>query len=314
MLELDQIVRHQIDLERFKVGVSRKYIANLNSLSSDVFKVLNYLDSSSPRYRSEVKSALVKIDSLINKTFTNIGRNFLLEIKQWLKLELNYISKGEGFQELTEEESNKIIPIILSSLILGKSFSLSLSNIKNSLKTQIRATVMASLVDNNTVSQISSKVRGTKSNNYRDGVFNKFTNYLNSLLGTAIQTYAMSSRGFILDKFLNGKFKYRWISVMDSRTSTICRARSNKVYTWGEGPLPPAHNLCRSSIIKHDSNVVPTPSYSEWLRKQPRDVVEDILGKGKAKIFLDNPDLKLDKFVNEKGRELTLKQLRERLN
>ena len=34
---------------------------------------------------------------------------------------------------------------------------------------------------------------------------------------------------------------YRWISVLDARTSTICQARSGQVYDTGKGPLPPAH-------------------------------------------------------------------------
>lgn len=38
--------------------------------------------------------------------------------------------------------------------------------------------------------------------------------------------------------------KYEWVSTLDSRTSTICRARDGQKYDIGKGPLPPAHPNC----------------------------------------------------------------------
>lgn len=49
-------------------------------------------------------------------------------------------------------------------------------------------------------------------------------------------------------------------------------------------------------------------SYNDWLKTQPREFVEETLGKAKAKLYLDG-NLTLDKFVNREGRELTLEQL-----
>jgi len=51
-------------------------------------------------------------------------------------------------------------------------------------------------------------------------------------------------------------------------------------------------------------------TYQEWLRKQPRDVVDEVLGKTKAKLFNDGR-LTLDKFVDYKGDVYTLDELRK---
>jgi SPP1 gp7 family putative phage head morphogenesis protein len=68
---------------------------------------------------------------------------------------------------------------------------------------------------------------------------------------------------------------------------------------------------------KKDANIF-TPGqvdasegYEAWLRNQPRWFVEDSLGVGKAKLFLDNK-LSLTKFSDMTAQPLTLAQIRER--
>jgi hypothetical protein len=96
--------------------------------------------------------------------------------------------------------------------------------------------------------------------------------------------------------------------------STICRARSNRVYKIDQGPLPPAHFGCRSTITPLLKNL-PNPeftSYSEWLERQPHTLQDDILGPTRAKLFRDG-GLPLDKFVNDRnGHVYTLEELARR--
>ncbi len=49
-------------------------------------------------------------------------------------------------------------------------------------------------------------------------------------------------------------------------------------------------------------------TYQQWLKRQPAAIQDDILGKSKGALFRRG-NLKLDKFVNRNGDELTLKQL-----
>lgn len=49
-------------------------------------------------------------------------------------------------------------------------------------------------------------------------------------------------------------------------------------------------------------------NYSEWLPTQPRSFIEDVLGKTKARLFLDGK-LSLKRFVDESGEEYTLEEL-----
>jgi hypothetical protein len=51
--------------------------------------------------------------------------------------------------------------------------------------------------------------------------------------------------------------------------------------------------------------------YGEWLKSQPVGKVEEILGKGKASLFLGGT-VKLSDLVRADTREVTLKELREK--
>lgn len=52
-------------------------------------------------------------------------------------------------------------------------------------------------------------------------------------------------------------------------------------------------------------------TYQEWLSRQPPEIQDDILGPTRGKLFREG-GLKLDRFVNREGDELTLDELRER--
>ena len=49
-------------------------------------------------------------------------------------------------------------------------------------------------------------------------------------------------------------------------------------------------------------------TYDEWLRRQPTEFQDEVLGLKKAKVFREG--LHLDRFIDQTGRELTLKQLK----
>lgn len=138
-----------------------------------------------------------------------------------------------------------------------------------------------------------------------------------------------------------------YIATLDGRTTIECAANDGKVFAFGAGPRPPLHFGCRSrripvtkswrelgfkidddkplssrrfiadkrrfkDIPKEDRDKLvgrtTARSYNEWLRTQPKKFVEDVLGKTKAKLYLDG-ELPLDKFVDRRNNPLTLADL-----
>lgn len=126
---------------------------------------------------------------------------------------------------------------------------------------------------------------------------------------------------------------YKWVATLDDRTTQQCMALDGQVFDLNDGPLPPLHVNCRSTTVpvvkkfegEKDIEFKRTArdpetgevekvsgkiDYEDWLRGQPPEVQDDILGTGKAEVFRRG-DLPLGKFVDENFKPLTLEQLEE---
>lgn len=306
MLTLDQTINHQIQLERYKNSVSKDLAIRIQELAKKTNSILASIDDT----KASIRKALVEVNKLIDDTFDSIELDILEELKDWLLAEITWVAKNEEVN-ITEEDRNAFIAVILASLVRGNTLGQWLRGIRNNVKIQVRTNVLNGVNDKLNLMQILRTIRGSSSRRFKDGIWSKISNHLDSISNTAIQAYSNQAKMEIWQE-ASAK-KYIWLSVLDSRTSHICRGRSNKIYVVGDGPTPPAHPRCRSSIMLYTKGMDIPQSYSEWLRKQPREDVEDILGKGKANLFLSNK-ITLDKFTKPSGRELTLKELKAKLN
>lgn len=132
---------------------------------------------------------------------------------------------------------------------------------------------------------------------------------------------------------------YRWVSILDSATSQICRSLDGQVFRFGQGPVPPAHPNCRSNIVAEllgrwlkrdargrfakDDRTRPSPdgevsvrvTYYEWLKTQPAEFQDDVLGVTRAKLFRDG-GLSAEAFarlnLDRNFEPMTLDEMRER--
>ena len=87
--------------------------------------------------------------------------------------------------------------------------------------------------------------------------------------------------------------QYRWVSVMDSRTTVICKERNGNVYTFGFGPIPPAHIRCRSHIMPTIGGTVKPENMAQWLSRQPASIRKELEAYAKGK------PLEVSKFADK---------------
>lgn len=169
--------------------------------------------------------------------------------------------------------------------------------------------------NNASVKDALSSITGTAANNYRDGLFRKLINEFNTLSNTLLQ-FVVNRVDYHFGKLF---FKeYEWVSVLDSRTTDICRGRDGQIYTYGEGPVPPAHYNCRSRIVavhavnanvKPRGELAPIPrdeTITQWLARQPRDVRQDIV--------VGNRGGSIDTPAHKRAKPLTVAEYRNKVN
>lgn len=168
--------------------------------------------------------------------------------------------------------------------------------------------------------EVVRSLRGTKATGYTDGlVSGANVNQLRAMVRTAATHASATARTETFQQL--GVQKWRFVAVLDSRTSIQCAANDGQVYPMGEGPLPPLHPNCRSNVVPYTGEPVgerasvdgPVPAeqtFPQWLEDQPREVQDEVLGKSRAEAWR-NGDLSFKDMVGKDMLPLTVQELRD---
>lgn len=220
-----------------------------------------------------------------------------------------------------------------------------MANLEQSRAALVRNAVRLGFVEGRTVPEIVRSIRGSRTLNYADGLLAKPRRELEAVVRTAISHTAQTARQLTYDANADIVKALKWVSTLDSRTSPMCRVRDGLDYTatvphrpighkvpWGDGPGR-LHFNCRSvsvPVLKSwrelgldvddvppatrasmDGQVPADTTYGQWLARQSAARQDEILGPERAKL-LRAGDVTFDKFYDDRGRWLTLDQLRRR--
>lgn len=189
--------------------------------------------------------------------------------------------------------------------------------------------------------QISQEIRGTfnrKTKMYEGGILQgRVKAQADALVRTGTNHFSNQARDVMYkanDDILGKRILF---ATKDSRTSPICIKRHLKEWDITDNTYPrlPFHFNERSVYTvtikgeegvegdspsvggkinadgKLTSEVKIIPADTTWdsfLRRQPKEFIEDVLGKKKAKLFIDG-GMDIDRFTTLTGRPLTLEQL-----
>jgi len=333
---LDRLTGHQIGLQRLSTATLRKGLAQLKR--SDARIVARLLDENmSALSRTRLEKLLGDIRRIINGAYTDAMGTLRVELEALAAYETQY--QLDLFRrvlpvkfETVTPAAAQVVAAVNSRPFQGKLLREVYQELPAAVFRQVRDTIRGGFIEGRTTDQIVRDLRGTAAQGYKDGILAKTKRDVEAVVRTAVNHTANSARQATYaanDDLVKG---VQWVSTLDQRTSAVCRANDGKVFPVDKGPRPPAHFNCRSSttpILKSwrelgfDADELPPGTrasmngqvpadqdYDTWLRKQPKDVQDDVLGKTKGDLF--RAGLKMDRFVDRKGAELTLDQLRQR--
>jgi SPP1 gp7 family putative phage head morphogenesis protein len=320
---IDAAVGHQIDVQFYANGVVRQEVGQLND---DDEKLLALLLAALLALPAE-QATPARIDAILTPILQANGETYR-GLEQSLNLALQGATEAESaYQEQTLSEVNpdaQQTPIdagmtflqMLAVPMLGATIAETMKSLSASRAAAIRKTVQAGYVSGLSVEAI---VRSVKTDVLPVSLRN-----LESVVRTAIAhavDYA-SSAFYALNADLVGSVI--WLSVLDGRTTPQCIARSGKRYTaddahrpighsvpWGAGPGR-LHWGCRSTFAPLVRGEVPKDTtYDQWLKRQDAQTQDEVLGPTRGRQYRKD-NLSIDAFTNNKGKWLTLDQLRNR--
>lgn len=201
------------------------------------------------------------------------------------------------------------------------------------------------LVFSETPTQIGRRIFGTRAMGGTDGAREITRRGAQTLAQTATSAVSNAARQEVYKKNRRVVPREQYIATLDSRTTPICQSLDGNIYPTGEGPIPPVHFNCRSirvplvngrklgtrpavaateqqlrglrgqarsrAIDRLVGRVPADVAYPEFLRRQTVAFQNEVLGPTRGRLFRSG-EITIDRFVDNSGRQLTLRQLYDR--
>lgn len=215
-------------------------------------------------------------------------------------------------------------------------------------RSRLTAAIRQGFVEGETLDQLTRRVRGRaivparwtgtgknrvlRPGRYEDGVIPTTTRGAEMLVRTTVSHIANVARSETYAENADVVKGLQWVATLDPSTCPSCGSIDGKV--WGldeKHPTPPAHPNCRcvlTPILRSwkelgidkaeipettrasmDGQVPAVLKFGAWLKTRSPEVQDDILGKGKGRLF--RAGVALGKIAPD-GRELSLKELEAR--
>lgn len=149
-----------------------------------------------------------------------------------------------------------------------------------------------------------------------------------ALVRTAINQISVSAQLETYKQYDDVTDEYIYTATLDSRTTPICASLDGNQYKYGEGPVPPQHWNCRSTVVpvvkwdelglkepkegeraSADGPVKASTDYEGWIKKQPKSVQDEFFGSPKRADLFRSGEKTLGQLVASDGQFATLEQL-----
>lgn len=340
VLLLDELIQHQVYVERFKKGQLGQLRELLQKLMDDVSAQLGQrgTDLSGSRRSKQLERLLADIGQLSDTTAESMNDLVRGQLKDLATYESGLLVSAVRAVLPTTVSFTTVAPDLLWAAVTdrpfeGRQLEQWFKDYSVNQKARITEAVRMSVIEGETIDQTIRRIRGTKALNHQDGIVQGITRRgAESLARTAVNHTVTTARGKTIADNQNVVKGEAWRSTLDGSTSEICIARDGKVYQVGVGPRPPAHPNCRSTIVpvlkswkelginlkeapegtrsSLNGQVPASETYQTWLKRQPVAFQDEVLGTTKGQLYRSG-GLSVDKFVDEQsGRGYTIDQLR----
>ena len=349
---LDELIGHEVDLDRLSNSQVVALIKILNSSDPDLRAALIVAldDLGANASVAQIDAALAPVLRINQATFVILQQALTASAEGVASYEIAYQASAlrSIVPKLVQEkfpivvaEFSQVRAIAMARPFQGRLLSEWMAGIEADRAAFIRDAVRVGVVEGRTTPEIVRQIMGTKAQKYADGILQKPRREVEAVVRSAVSITAEAASDKAFEANSDIISHVEWLSTLDTRTSTTCRIRDRLPYTlgtyqpighkvpWLAGPGR-IHFCCRSTklpILKSalslgisdaatratmDGQVPQQTTYAQWLARQPAARQDEILGPGRGRLMRQDK-LKLQDFYNDKGKFLTLDELRERL-
>lgn len=335
----DAILRHQIFTQRYGKKVGDEYARAILRFRNKALDILHSADTD-PLSRDRWMAIALDMAQRYQTIIKESNDKLLQEAVDFGVYEAEYthkvIDKNISVSFTLPSEQQIYAAVQMSQMQVAKGSFVNVSEMLGGFSVNATNGILRAVSDGFALGQTVDDVAAGISNAIFSNAtkeFERHSGYAKTLARTLINNTATIARGEVIKENSDIIDGYQWVATLDKRTTIICGSLDGQIFEWNDkNPKPPAHYNCRSTIIpvineefdlgrdiqtqrpaKSASGIEQVNSgtnYETWLKRQPKRFQVEILGKDKADIFRRG-NVSLDKFIDERGRPLTLEQLRK---
>lgn len=333
--EIDAVTRHQIYVGRYSTNVANRLIALLNRADKHLLAQIAVVLQNAPESfkAAYLDNLLRSVNNLLKSLYEEVGNELQASLRQFAKNEAHFnmallnnaAGRANVVGSLASVSPNTVYAAAMARPFQGVLLKEALKGIESGVAKRIRDEIRMGIVEGRTNDQMVRAIYGTRANGYADGLLNWSRRGVDSLVRTAVNHTSNVARQVSYEANSDLLRGWMFVATLDGRTTLTCAALSGKIFPIGQGPMPPRHWGCRSTSIpmfkgqekllgqraSKDGPVDANLDFSDWLRNQPHEVQDDILGPTRAELFRAKK-IQIDRFTDARGNVLTLEQLKKK--
>lgn len=316
--------RHSVYLERLKSGYAKNFDPFLQAMAAQIKSMLNAKELTSYTTK-QLEKELAKLEKAIDDSYKEYQAVLMANVDELAQYEAGFEVRTLGKVSTASIMTPTAVAISTAVLfeplqaegLKGRLLESFYAEWTGKTKAQVSGIIRLGYSQGSSIAEITRQLVGTKQFKYNDGLLGGKKRTTDIMVRTALQHASTISRDRVWQDNTDIAEKYEWVSTLDMRTSSTCRALDGRQWVLGNGPKPPAHVGCRSTVIlvlkdkykktaeeRAASNVglkVPKgDTYYDWLKTQPHDFVQDVIGTKRATLLLS------DKLTVKRFTELQL--------
>lgn len=333
---LQKIIKFQLELRRLQAGERRKVLNIFKLLGVDTTKVIGGEELASFS-KAKLNKLLKDLEEPVKGAYealretTTASTNVIAEVQ--LRATSEALNVTGVITTGVSAPSNALVNrLSIDPLVKGSPLSAWWNKQQAEVQFRLSATLREGILLGQNNQQIVQRIIGTPAS---PGLLLIARNQANSLVHTATHTVANDAQQAVYTANADVIPSLIWFTALDSHVCPLCAARADK--SWRNTPnhepighdisyqIPPIHFNDRCILLpemedlglpvgERASSLGPIKgdtTFKQYLDMVPHEQLEKQLGKGRAALYKAG-DISLTQLIDGTGRELTLKQLKDK--
>lgn len=250
---LDKIIRHAVYVERFKTAEAKRIANHLRkrvfpSLCDKLIADLAKINPEKLKQIWKIKHLRGIIDSVDRTIAAGMVKakkdviNRLLDLAEWeARWNANLIERtvpADISMNLPSMEA--VRKTVLARPMEGHKLDTWFRSFEKSVRVKMMGEIKKGIVAGEGLPEIGRRLRGVADLKRKQAEF---------IARTAVSSVVHAAREETLKQNQDIVKEVMWVSTLDERTTDICQGLDGRTFPVGDGPRPPIHFNCRSTIV-----------------------------------------------------------------